>query len=238
MRFSLVFLFALIIGKTFSQGSFLVIFSEHGEKFTVELNGTVQNDQPGSRVQMDGLYTPSFKVKVTLADVSQPPLLKTIFNKPSGEIYYVLKKDAKGNYILESTTHDWSGEVIKEEEHAAPPPPPDQKVAPTGATKQATSGCSNPMNDVEFQIALESVSRQPFDGPKLGAAKNLAKKNCLLASQVRDVIYTFSYEPAKLDFAKFAYVHTFDPGNYNEVKDALSPASQEALEKYLESLPK
>jgi hypothetical protein len=44
--------------------------------------------------------------------------------------------------------------------------------------------------------------------------------NCLLSSQVKEIILLFSFEETRLDFAKYAYGYTFDIGNYYQVNDA------------------
>jgi len=113
-RITLVTLLLALTGVVFSQGTTLVIFSENGEKFTLEINGSTQNYEPSARVETDDLYGPTTKVELYPADPQESMLKKSIFNKPNAVVYYVYKQDKKGRYFLEKTTHDRSGEVSGE----------------------------------------------------------------------------------------------------------------------------
>lgn len=225
----------LLSGRVFSQGTTLVIFSDTGQKFTLEVNGAIQNDSPEARVETNNLFGPAIKVKLYPADEQLPPVSKSIFNTPNGMLYYVYQQDAKGRYILEKTTHDWSGEEPPSEPPPPPPPPPDEKASPTPT---GSGNCANPLSIGEFQASLELISRQPFDGPKLTSAKNLAKGKCLTSEQVSQVIYTFDNEGTRLQFAKYAYPFVYDPSNYDLVRETLDAGSQNALNDYIREIDK
>jgi hypothetical protein len=92
------------------------------------------------------------------------------------------------------------------------------------------------MEEPNFYASREMITNAPFDGPKLTQAKSLADKNCLTTSQIIDVIYIFSGESSRLNFAKYAYKHCWDPGNYDKVKEVLNSSSQNDLQRYIDSL--
>ena len=50
-------------------------------------------------------------------------------------------------------------------------------------------------------------------------AKQIINSNCLVASQVKEIMMIFDFEASKLDFAKYAYTRTYDIGNYYMVND-------------------
>lgn len=81
-------------------------------------------------------------------------------------------------------------------------------------------GCPVPMTFQEFQGAKNSISSKPFESSKIAVAKQVAGSNCLFASQVKEVMTLFSFEGTKIEFAKFAYTHTYDKGNFFIVNDA------------------
>lgn len=83
-------------------------------------------------------------------------------------------------------------------------------------------GCPYPMSPEDFASAKQSISSKSFEDSKLAIAKQVFMSNCMLSSQVREIMKLFSFEDSKLDFAKFAYGLTFDPGNYFKVNDAFS----------------
>jgi hypothetical protein len=81
------------------------------------------------------------------------------------------------------------------------------------------TGCPWPMNDGDFSGAKNSIQSKSFEDSKLTMAKQIFDHNCLLSSQVRDIMTTFDFEATKLEFAKYAYGRTYDIGNYYKVND-------------------
>ena len=81
------------------------------------------------------------------------------------------------------------------------------------------TGCPWPMSDGDFANARNSVNAKSFEDTKLTVAKQIFDHNCLLSSQVSDIMSTFDFEATKLEFAKYAYGRTFDIGNYYKVND-------------------
>jgi hypothetical protein len=81
------------------------------------------------------------------------------------------------------------------------------------------TGCPWPMNEGDFANAKNSVASKSFEDSKLTMAKQIFDHNCLLSSQVRDMMSVFDFEATKLEFAKYAYGRTFDIGNYYKVND-------------------
>jgi len=236
-----IFLALFIAGKASSQLS-VIIFSEKGEKFTAYVNGSPVNDKPASRVESDRPGGPSFKLKVLFEDSSIPEISKSIFNTPGPDLYYVIKKSDKGKYILEKT----SSEYVHHDDNLAIPKESNDVKEEKAKTEEIKSeakptagggkGCDNPMEPPNFYASREMISNAPFDGPKLTQAKSLADKNCLTTAQIIDVIYIFSGESSRLNFAKYAYNHCWDPDNYNDVKEVLNSSGQSALQKYIDSL--
>ncbi len=81
-------------------------------------------------------------------------------------------------------------------------------------------GCPMPMMPGDFASAKSSIAAKDFESTKLEIAKQIVGSNCLTADQVKEVMQLFDFEASKLDFAKFAYAHTYDKGNYFKVNDA------------------
>jgi hypothetical protein len=111
-----------------------------------------------------------------------------------------------------------------------PPPAPTPVPAPTPTPPPSPMpnyngavGCSAwPMSDEDFNRALSSIQSKSFDNTKLVVAKQIASANCLKVSQVKQIAKLFSFDNGKLDFAKFAYDHTYDISNYYLVNDVFS----------------
>lgn len=97
-------------------------------------------------------------------------------------------------------------------------------------------GCPMPMSDADFARALQTIKNQSFEEDRLSTARQIARNNCLLVSQVKQIIGAFSFEDSRLDFAKFAYDKTFDYGRYYEVNESFSfSSSVRELNSFIES---
>jgi len=242
-RIFLLLLLAVFSYKVYSQGSALVIFSEKGEKFTVFMNGEMKNSKPGDYVRVDNLFGPSFKVRVVFADPAIHEIDKTVFNKIGGEIFYAAKPGKKGDYVLEHATSDYvhQGNAVKESipEKSVPQETHQKKTEETteSAGKSSKGGCKNPMTEPDFQASIVMISNAPFDGPKTSSAKKLVEGHCLTCDQIVETMYLVSHEPSRLTIAKAAYMHCFDPSNYEKVKNVLETSkSKQDLDQYIESV--
>jgi hypothetical protein len=241
VRIFLVMTLLFLYQGSIAQSSKLIVFAPKGEKFTLFVSNTRQNSEPQARVEADCPGGPTFKFKVTFSDPSIPEISKLLFNKPNHTFYYQVDKNAKGVYVLVSTSSEWSDQPKASAE--TPPPAKEQKQAvkeepakSKPAKETGGKGCSNPMEEPAFIAALVSVSSPPFDPSKLSAAKKLATEHCLTTLQVKQVIYVFDYESTRLSFAKFAYEHTWDPDHYSDVSEALhNTKSRNELEQYIKS---
>jgi hypothetical protein len=86
-----------------------------------------------------------------------------------------------------------------------------------------------PMNNGNFNSALQTIRNQGFDESRLKTAKQIAQNNCLNTNQIVEICKIFGFEETKLDFAKFAYDACVEPQNYfkvNNVFDFTSSADE------------
>jgi hypothetical protein len=215
----------------------IVVFAPKGEKFSLFISGSQKNDEPAARVEADNPGGPSFKIRIVFPDPSVKEINKLTFNKPNGTMFFKVFKNAKGAFVLESTTSEWMddtnlAEVDKSSpSHSETPPPAAKKEAPSTAK---AGGCDTPMSDPDFTGQLIDISARPFEPMQLSAAKKMAETHCLRVSHVVLVIAVFDSESSRLSFAKFAYDHTYDRENYSDVKDALhSQSSRNDLDRYI-----
>ncbi|PKP23195.1 MAG: hypothetical protein CVU05_00515 [Bacteroidetes bacterium HGW-Bacteroidetes-21] len=100
-------------------------------------------------------------------------------------------------------------------------------------------GCPWPMKENDFAEAKASVASKSFEDSKLTIAKQVTSSNCLLCSQVKEMMSTFSFEDTKLEFAKFAYDYVYDLNNYYKLNDAFTFESTiDELNQYVNSKKK
>lgn len=117
--FSLFFLLVMQLGLH-AQGSNLILFSEQGEKFSVVLNGILQNPEPETNVKVTGLIAPQYKLKIIFENKSLADIDKNIFLAEDAEATYCIKKNNKGQYVVRLMTQVNIGQ--------APPTPPSQTI--------------------------------------------------------------------------------------------------------------
>lgn len=105
----------------------------------------------------------------------------------------------------------------------------------TGSVK-ATSNCTKPISASEFNSVKSSIESKNFEESKIKIAKQVIDANCLSTDQVKQIMLMFNFEETRLDLAKYAYVHTFDPNNYYKLNDAFTfETSIDDLDAYIKS---
>ncbi len=114
----------------------------------------------------------------------------------------------------------------------APPPPPHAYLP----GYNGPIGCPVPMSPGDFESMKASIASKSFEESKMTIAKQIINNNCLLSSQVKDLMGIFNFEDGKLDLAKYAYGRTYDIGNYYKVNDAFTfESSIDDLNAYINS---
>ncbi|CAN5625982.1 hypothetical protein BH11BAC1_BH11BAC1_25820 [soil metagenome] len=117
-----------------------------------------------------------------------------------------------------------------------PPPPPQHEHRVYVDGYNGKIGCPVPMSRGDFDSFKGSLSSKSFEDSKMTLAKQVLNNNCLTSTQVREVMGLFSFEQTKLDFAKYAYGHTYDLGNFYKVNDAFGfESSIDELNTYINS---
>ena len=98
------------------------------------------------------------------------------------------------------------------------------------------SGCSEPLTTEEFAVFYSQIAARPFEGTKVSALKKLVVDKCFTSAQVTEMLHTLDLESSRLDVAKYAFIHVYDPDNYSAVDEVfLSASSVESLHKYVNS---
>ncbi len=77
-----------------------------------------------------------------------------------------------------------------------------------------------PMSSGAFQSLMRSLQAQRFDDNRLAMARDAMSRNAFTALQIRDVLYTMSFEASRLEVAKMGYATMVDPHNVHLLTDA------------------
>ncbi len=83
-------------------------------------------------------------------------------------------------------------------------------------------GCPYPMGEGDFESAKASIKSKSFDDSKLTLAKQIIGSNCMLCSQIKELMLLITFEQTRLELAKFAWHHNLDKGNYYKLNDAFT----------------
>lgn len=242
---SLIILVCLLAFSQFTHGqhSNIIIYSEHGERFSVSLNGVLKTPSPRKKVGIMDIQVPSFRVKIEFEDQRIPPVVKNIKLGKNIEATYIIRKDRNNRYILSLKTQEgivplphpggedhggghheggWDGDntgfADNDEDH--PGGGDDGHYVMPGY--HGPIGCPYPISEADFESAKKTIADKSFDDSKLEIAKQVTRSNCLLAAEVKAIMELFNFESSRLDFAKYAYKYTYDQGNYFKVNEAFS----------------
>ena len=134
-----------------------------------------------------------------------------------------------------TTTHTSSGNFEDHSGHNHPNnPAPVQVVYLPGYN--GPIGCPVPMSPNDFSDLKRTVDAKTFEDTKISIAKQVVSSQCLLTSQVKELLGSFTFEANKLEMAKNCYAHTYDIGNYFKINDVFTfESSTEELNEYIQS---
>ncbi|MBC8487143.1 MAG: DUF4476 domain-containing protein [Bacteroidetes bacterium] len=243
----LVFVTTLLVFSIYAQKPVVTFYSEDGYKFWVIIDGKRVNPEPQSDVEnitMDNDLVnvtiifensdfPDIEKSIRGVDANGNPVLTTwrIINTNRGK----LDMRASSFQQLDETTITTHTTTTTIERSSVPPVPYQQPNAVPGYN--GPIGCGFPMSDQNFSDVKYSISLKDFEDARLSIAKQVLKSNCLIVSQVKEIMMLFDFEETKIEFAKDAYFHTYDIGNYYQLNDAFEfELSVEELNEYINSL--
>lgn len=205
-------------------------------KFIVSLNGIRQNNVYVPEISFDFLDEYNYRVRILQMGVNGV-LTFNVNNTPNYVTVYALNRDAYGKYalILESKS------LLANEPPPLPPNPitlpPQPPVTPLPVNPRENA-CNTRLNSQEFTEMYETIRKESFESTKMDLAKNFFNPCELSSSQVFQVTKLFSMESNRLEFAKYAYSHTYDKKNFYKVYDAfMFSSSKKELAEYTKKHP-
>jgi hypothetical protein len=250
MKFSIFyFIFIFISFNVLGQASSVILSSEKGERFTVFLNGEKQNKVPASKVEMKEIEAPFYKIKILFATGKIKPLQKTLMLEPGFQATYIIKKAGKNYKVVLSNSIPLARKILyaeKSDKADTISGKGSVQVDPSPKVKTAfipgymgQIGCPRPINAMEFSVLRKNILSKNLEEDKQKAAKQALTMNCLLVSQIKEMLMLFSFEKTRIDYAKLAYAHTYDIGNYAKVAEAfLFESSANELSTFLKDMPR
>lgn len=85
-----------------------------------------------------------------------------------------------------------------------------------------------------FNQMLSQMNRLSFDSERVSLAKQYTRTNRISSNEVLRIMRTFHFESSRVQYAKFAYHHVYDPKNYFVVNKGFDFSSSiRQLERYI-----
>src|ERR1035437_5644965 len=96
----LILVLLISLSGIYAQKTNLIFFTEQGEKFSVILNGVLQNLKPETNIKVIDLPAPSYKLKIIFQDSTLSQLDKNLMFNSNTETSFDIKKNSKGEYVV------------------------------------------------------------------------------------------------------------------------------------------
>ena len=94
------------------------------------------------------------------------------------------------------------------------------------------------VNEDEMKDILRALRKESFDNNRHQIARQIlsSSQKKFLAGQIKSIVECFTFDPARLEIAKYAYDYTLDREKYFVVNDAFSfDSNRTALSRYVAS---
>ncbi len=153
--------FMLTVTSLAQNKANVVLFTEHGEKFSAILNGIKQNDAPQANVRITDLNAEFYKLKVEFEDSSLPTMNKSLAVAFGQETTVMLKQNKKGVFVMRMLSQS----PLEE----APAPASNQEViayheTPTETVEETATEVSSDVTVHETTTVTTTTTTESTDG--------------------------------------------------------------------------
>ncbi len=204
--------------------------SQHGEAFTVFIDGDPVNRMPQSRVMVNDISDQNHQVVVVL---KRPAEKAAVLNLRPGEANVVVNVNYDSRLeqvFLYTPTHnraeaydkEWirTRDEIRRRQERKPAVEPIPHPAPHTAAPVVV-----PASDDDVAAMEQRMKSQSFDSDRLALGKVIVASANLTASQIARLARTIDYSNSQIEFLKYAYHYCLDRENYYRTIDVLTFSS-------------
>lgn len=204
--------------------------SQHGEAFTVFIDGDPMNRMPQSRVLVNEISNQNHQVVVVL---KRPAEKVAVLNLRPGEANVVVNVnyDARLEQVfLYTPTHnraeaydeEWIRQRDEYRRRQERKPSVDPVAPPVPQTGVAAVV---PATDDDVAAMEQRMKAQSFDSDRLALGKVIVASASLTSSQIARLARTIDYSNSQIEFLKYAYHYCIDRENYYRTIDVLTFSS-------------
>ena len=203
----------------------LTFSSQHGETFTVFIDGDQQNRMPQSRVMVNNVSSQTHEVViVTKRPVEKAAVLSLRPGEPNVVVNINYDQRLEKLYLY-TAAHNRAetAEALDQPQRRRLERP---TRAPMGVQHEAPlarpAHKPAPVNDDELNSMAARMQAQSFDSDRLALGKVLVTSSSLTAAQIAYLARTLDYSQSQVEFLKYAYAYCSDKNNYSTTVDILT----------------
>lgn len=198
----------------------IVFESRYGETFQVYLNGDLMNNVPRTQVVVDNLDGYMQEAIVVLTHPARKAAIIQVFATLEGTPVFVNYDDQNQQLSLQTTHRD---DYIYDDGQPAVMPPATS-IPPTPPVIEPPAPAT--VSDAWVDEMIVLINRQSFDKEKLTTARGLLSNGLpFTAAQIARITGTMTFGSTQVDFLKDAYLHCYDPENYEHALAVLTFSS-------------
>ena len=193
--------------------------SQHGETFTVFLDGDLMNRMPQSRVIVNGIGDQTHEVVVIL---KRPAEKAAVLQLRPGEpnvtvnINYDMRQEQLYLYTPAYNRPDGDGQRRYR---------PSSVDATDYANLEPLPSDGQPLRDAsddDVDMMVLQLKAKSFDNERLALAKTLVSSAMFTSAQIARMGHTIDFSNSQVEFLKYAYQYCSDPREYSRAIEILT----------------
>ena len=192
--------------------------SQHGEAFSVFIDGELQNRLPQSRVLVSDVGDQTHEVVVVLKrPVEKCAVLQLRPRERNVVVNVNYDSRLEQVYLYTPLLNRPDAERYEDTERQL-------QEAAKAAEQQAEVPVADlrPVSEDELDSMVVRMRAQPFDSDRLALGKVIVASSHLLSRQIGVLAETIDYSNSQVDFLKYAYHYCADPASYYRAVDVLT----------------
>lgn len=198
--------------------------SQHGEAFSVFIDGELQNRMPQTRVMVSNVSDQTHEVIVVLKRPTEKAAVMSLRPGEPNVLVNINYDRRLDRLYLYTPAHNRGDAEEKLPELQVPKTYAAQRAAENNAV--AASGAADTVvryTEEQVDSMVVRLKGQSFDSDRLSLAKVIvASAETLTAAQIARLARVIDFSNSQVDFLKYAFHYCADPVNYTVAVDVLT----------------
>lgn len=198
--------------------------SQHGEAFTVFIDGELQNRMPQTRVMVSNVSNITHEVIVVLKRPAEKAAVMSLRPGEPNVLVNINYDRRLDKLYLYTPAHNRGDVEEKLPELKVPKTYADRKSAETdAAVGESRQDTVVKYTEEQVDSMVVRLKGQSFDSDRLALAKVIvASAETLTSAQIARLARVIDFSNSQVDFLKYAFHYCADPVNYTVAVDILT----------------